>query len=71
LHLKDGVRERFNKVTEKKEHVNDTVDAGREHVEAYVEYTHYAEGVHKAIAGMGRHHDEELLEKEEAAHAKK
>lgn len=63
-HLKQGVSERFNKVVEKKKHMNDSVEAGREYVAAYVEYMHYAEGVHKAIAGAGAHHHEESAESE-------
>jgi hypothetical protein len=58
-HLTGGVKERFDRVLDKKKHMNDSVDAGREYVEAYVEYLHYVEGVHKTIAGKGGHHHEE------------
>ncbi len=58
-HLTTGVKERFDRVLDKKKHMNDSVDAGREYVEAYVEYLHYVEGVHKTIAGKGGHHPEE------------
>lgn len=58
-HLTSGVKERFDRVLDKKKHINDSVDAGREYVEAYVEYLHYVEGVHKTIAGKDGHHHEE------------
>jgi len=61
-HLTSGVKERFDRVLDKKKHMNDSVDAGREYVEAYVEYLHYVEGVHKTIAGKGGHHHEESKE---------
>jgi len=57
--LINGVKERFDRVTEKKKYLNDSVEAGREYVEAYVEYLHYIEGIHKAIAAKGEHQHEE------------
>ena len=38
-----GIRERFSKTIERKKHAEETVAAGREYVEAYVEFTHYVE----------------------------
>ena len=35
-HLTNSVKERFDRVLDKKKHMNDSVDAGREYVEAYV-----------------------------------
>jgi len=61
-HLISGVKERFDRVLDKKKHMNDSVDAGREYVETYVDYLHYVEGVHKTIAGKGGHHHEESEE---------
>lgn len=58
-HLTGEVKERFDRVIEKKKHMDDGVEAGRAYVEAYVEYLHYVEGVHKAIVGEGEHHQEE------------
>ncbi len=63
-HLTSGVKERFDRVIDKKKHMNDSVDAGREYVEVYVEYLHYVEGVHKTIAGKGGYHHEESEETE-------
>lgn len=56
--LAGRIKERFAHVLEKKKYMNDSVDAGREYVEAYVEYLHYVAGVHKAISGKGEHQHE-------------
>jgi hypothetical protein len=40
-----GIRERFSKTIERKKHAEETVAAGREYVEAYVEFTHYVERI--------------------------
>lgn len=50
-----GIRERFAQAREKKAHAGHNVEAGREFVAAYVEYVHYAEGLHQAVAGAGAH----------------
>lgn len=63
-HLLSEVKKRFDRVIEKKKHMDESVEAGREYVEAYVDYVHYVEGAHKAIAGEGGHHEET----EEAMH---
>jgi len=39
------IRARFAHAVEKKKHADDTVEAGREFVAAYVEYVHYAERI--------------------------
>jgi len=41
-----GIRERFTHTLEAKKRADDTVDAGRKFVEAYVEFTHYVERLH-------------------------
>jgi hypothetical protein len=56
-HVAAGIRERFEKAVEKKKHATDSVEAGREYVAAYVEYTHYLEGLHKAAMGASDHHE--------------
>lgn len=53
-----GIRERFAQAREKKAHAGHNVEAGREFVAAYVEYVHYAEGLHQAAEGAGAHHAE-------------
>ena len=53
--VRDGIRKRFAEVTEKKRHVNDSVEAGREYVAAYVEYVHFIEGIHNMVAKGAAH----------------
>ncbi len=48
--VRDGIRKRFAEVAEKKKHANDSVEAGRMFVEAYVEYVHFVEGIHNMVA---------------------
>lgn len=55
-----GIRERFNRVIETKKHMNESVEAGRAYVAAYVEFVHYVEGLHKSVSEVTVHH----LEKE-------
>ncbi len=59
-----GIRERFNKVKEAKKHADDSIEAGREFVEAYVQYTHYVERLHSDAAAEHHHgeHKETLPE---------
>jgi len=62
MHLTEGVKEHFERALETKKHKDESVEAGREYVEAYVEYVHYLEGIHNAILGKGGHHTEETKE---------
>jgi len=57
-HITDGVKKRFESAFEKRKHKDESVEAGREYVEAYVEYVHYVEGIHNAASGQGGHHHE-------------
>ena len=50
-----GIRQRFHKALERKKHAEDSVAAGREFVEAYVEFTHYVERLHLDAAGHAAH----------------
>ena len=61
-----GIRKRFAEVRQKKEHAEQSVEAGRGFVAAYVEYVHYVEGLHQTAEGAGAHH----AEGDEAAPAK-
>jgi hypothetical protein len=54
-HAAAGVRERFQRAAETKKHMNDSVEAGREYVKAYVTYIHYVENLHNAIEGHDAH----------------
>ncbi|MEW6586618.1 MAG: DUF6448 family protein [Nitrospirota bacterium] len=51
-----GIRERFNKAIEAKKHIDSSVEAGREFVEAYVQFTHYVERLHLDSATEAEHH---------------
>lgn len=61
-HLTKEVKEKFDRVLEKRKHKDESVEAGREYVEAYVEYVHYVEGVYEAVSGKSAHHEEEAEE---------
>ena len=53
-----GVEERFEEVLEKKKHAEASVEAGREYVQAYVEFTHFAERLYDDAGAAGGHHTE-------------
>lgn len=53
-----GIRERFDWVTEKKKHMQESVAAGREYVEAYVQFIHYVERISLAASDVASHHSE-------------
>ena len=51
-----GIRGRFSKTAELRKHSEDSVSAGREYVEAYVELTHYVERLfNDAVGHSGAH----------------
>jgi hypothetical protein len=52
-HLDEGVRNRFERVVGAREHAGHNVAAGRAYVAAYVDFIHYVEGLHVAMAGSG------------------
>jgi hypothetical protein len=54
----DGIRQRFNRTVATKKHADDSVAAGREYVEAYVEYIHYVERLHQTAEGHGHAHED-------------
>lgn len=54
----EGIRERFEHAYRTSMHAADSVEAGREFVEAYVEFTHYVERLHMNAAADGSHHGE-------------
>ena len=55
-HVAEGVAERYARVAAAKAHANHTVEAGREYVEAYVDFIHYVERVHAAAVGPATAH---------------
>jgi len=54
-----GLRERYERVLEAKKHMNESVEAGRRYVMAYVIYTHYVERLHADATTNPSHHEEE------------
>lgn len=67
-HVAAGVRERFNRVIETKKHMDESIEAGREYVEAYIDFTHYVEKLHLAAQRAGAHHGEAEGAKPEHEH---
>jgi hypothetical protein len=57
-HVKKGIKERFEKALKAKKTADKSIKAGREYVEAYINYIHYVEGIHTAVMSKGEHHDE-------------
>ena len=54
-----GIVARFRDAHEKKKHADDTVEKGREFVEAYVQFTHFLEAIHHVVShGAGHKHQE-------------
>jgi len=51
-----GIRERFNKAKEARKNADQSVEAGREFVEAYVQFTHYVERLHLDSTTEAEHH---------------
>lgn len=47
--LRAGVRGRHSLVVERAKHANDSVEAGRDYVRAYVDYAHFVEAVHRLV----------------------
>ena len=54
-----GIQERFLLARKRAARATDSIDAGREYVEAYVDYIHYVENVHRLVTqGVSHlHHD--------------
>lgn len=53
--VEDGIRKRFAHANETAKRANQTVEAGREFVRAYVEFVHYAERVYEAATALHAH----------------
>jgi hypothetical protein len=60
----EGIQKRFVVAVERKKHASDSVEAGREYVEAYVDYIHFVESLNR-LASHGASH----LHHETGAHA--
>ncbi len=58
-HVSGGVRERYLRARDARAHADESVEAGRRYVAAYVEYQHYVEALHQAALGAGTTHGAE------------
>lgn len=57
--IREGIQKRFALALERGKHAAESVDAGREYVEAYVDYIHYVENVHRLVShGVSHLHHE-------------
>ncbi len=50
-----GLRERFRRAGGAKARSEESIDAGRRYVEAYVEFVHFVEGILRSVAGEPAH----------------
>lgn len=66
-----GVREHFKKTLTKKEFDKDNIEAGRDFVKAYVEYTHYVKRIYDAAARTAMGHFPEASATPPTAHPHK
>jgi hypothetical protein len=57
--VESGIRERFAAAAEARKHKDESAEAGRKFVAAYVEFVHYVERIHDAAMGHGAHHGHE------------
>lgn len=53
----EGIQHRFAKAVAARKHADDSVEAGREYVEAYVDYVHYVERLAGDAAGEATQHE--------------
>lgn len=53
--IEEGTRRRFEAAARHRKRADDSVAAGREYVEAYVEYVHFVESVHHLVAQGAAH----------------
>ncbi|MBP8131721.1 MAG: hypothetical protein KA184_19250 [Candidatus Hydrogenedentes bacterium] len=67
--LTSSVHERFDRVAETKKHKDDSVEAGRAYVAAYVDYIHYVEALHAIFSGTGAHGHGQSAEQTEHGYA--
>lgn len=57
--MTEGLRHRFADAAAKKKHMDESVEAGRNYVEAYVEFVHYMEALYAAAIGRASGHSGE------------
>jgi hypothetical protein len=66
-----GIQQRFAHAQEARRHADDGVEAGRQYVAAYVEFIHYVENLHEAVAGLSFHAHQETQVAEAGAQQEK
>lgn len=54
-HVGQAMRQRFSRALAARKHAHESVAAGREFVEAYVEYVHFVEGIVGVVHGSHAH----------------
>jgi hypothetical protein len=54
-----GIHERFGRALEKRKRKDESIEDGREYVEAYVEFLHYAERLYDDATGPAGRHEQE------------
>jgi hypothetical protein len=50
-----GIRDRYSRTIERRQHAEESVQAGRAYVEAYVEFIHYVERLQEDVTGSAGH----------------
>ncbi|HEU0005047.1 MAG TPA: DUF6448 family protein, partial [Terriglobia bacterium] len=55
--VQEGLRKRFSDVLEKKKHADESIEAGRAYVAAYIEYAHYVEAIYTITSRGLEEHD--------------
>lgn len=68
-HLGKTIRESFKTVMEKKRHINEGIDAGREYVASYVTFIHFVEKIQNAISAQPAHHEAAAVHQSAKRHA--
>jgi hypothetical protein len=57
--ITEGTEERYNRVMATIKHKDESVEAGREYVEAYVDFMHYVEKLYTIVSKSAGHHEHE------------
>ncbi len=66
--VREGILKRFITTLDKKKHADESVEAGREFVEAYVDYVHFVGGIHQIVSQGIIHHSSERPHGQEHGH---
>lgn len=57
--VNEGIQKRFDIALERKQHAADSVDSGREYVDAYIDYIHFVENIKRLVLHgiVHKHHE--------------